>query len=133
MRARKFADLVNEVQDRIDDFERAQQAVERARGALVNAEVELGNAKTRLDASRDRLFEECPELRPAGIPDAELAAFKVQPIPEVDQWTRREAVRTVRDLEALRTQVLAKSEALVPNEDGTIALTKTQLAEFFGL
>lgn len=69
----------------------------------------------------------------AGIPDAELAAFKVQPIPEVDQWTRREAVRTVRDLEALRTQVLAKSEALVPNEDGTIALTKTQLAEFFGL
>jgi hypothetical protein len=88
MRARKFADLVNEVQDRIDDFERAQQAVERARGALVNAEVELGNAKTRLDASRDRLFEECPELRPAGIPDAEPAegneAFEVVEVDDED-------------------------------------------------
>jgi hypothetical protein len=83
---------VNEVQDRIDDFERAQQAVERARGALVNAEVELGNAKTRLDASRDRLFEECPELRPAGIPDAEPAegneAFEVVEVDDEDVAAR---------------------------------------------
>lgn len=93
MRARKFADLVNEVQDRIDDFERAQQAVERARGALVNAEVELGNAKTRLDASRDRLFEECPELRPAGTaspssgePATETGAFEVVEVDDEDAF-----------------------------------------------
>lgn len=97
MRARKFADLVNEVQDRIDDFERAQQAVERARGALVNAEVELGNAKTRLDASRDSIRESARhlsfELRPAGTastssgePATETGAFEVVEVDDEDAF-----------------------------------------------
>ena len=59
--------------------------------------------------------------------------FQLDPIPEVDKWERRDAGRMLRELESKRTQIEAKSAALVADEDGNIALTKTQLYEFFGL
>lgn len=62
-----------------------------------------------------------------------LSKFKIDPIPEVDRWERQRAERDLASLENKRTQILAKSESLVPDEDGSIALTKTQLSEFFGL
>lgn len=64
----------------------------------------------------------------------ELAQFKIMPIPDnSDTFERNKAERNLRELENRRTQIVAKSESLVPDEDGNIALTKTQLEEFFGL
>lgn len=67
------------------------------------------------------------------IDDYRLSKFKLDPIPEVDRYERRDAERKLRELEAKRTQIEAKGSALVPDEDGNISLTKTQLSEFFGL
>ena len=67
------------------------------------------------------------------IGDYELSKWKLDSIPEVDRYERRDAERKLRELEAKRTQIEAKSAALVADEDGNIALTKTQLSEFFGL
>lgn len=69
----------------------------------------------------------------SGIDNHSLAKWKIEPIPEVDKWERQRAERDLQGLENKRTQILAKSESLVADEDGNIALTKTQLAEFFGL
>lgn len=68
-----------------------------------------------------------------GIDNHSLAKWKIAPIPEVDRWERQRAERDLQALENKRTQILAKSESLVADEDGNIALTKTQLSEFFGL
>lgn len=68
-----------------------------------------------------------------GIDNHSLSKWKIEPIPEVDRWERQRAERDLQGLENKRTQILAKSESLVADEDGNIALTKTQLAEFFGL
>lgn len=62
-----------------------------------------------------------------------LSRFKIDPIPEIDKWKRGREERELQHLEDKRTQILAKSESLVADEEGNIALTKTQLAEFFGL
>lgn len=68
-----------------------------------------------------------------GLDNHSLSKFKIDPIPEVDRWERQRAERDLASLENKRTQILAKSESLVADEDGNIALTKTQLNEFFGL
>lgn len=68
-----------------------------------------------------------------GVSDKELATFKIQPIPEVDNRERSRAVHDLSRLETLRSQIIAKAESLVADEDGNIALTKTQLSEFFAL
>lgn len=62
-----------------------------------------------------------------------LANFKIDPIPEVDAYDLRRAERELENLESRRSQIWAKTESLVPDEDGNISLTKTQLTEFFGL
>lgn len=67
------------------------------------------------------------------LDDYALSRFTIDALPTVDKWDRREAQRKLDDLEAKRVQILAKSESLVPDEDGALALTKTQLSEFFGL
>lgn len=66
--------------------------------------------------------------------DHELAGFKIQEIPSNDdKWERKRAVSQLRELEERRAEIVAKSESLVPDADGNIALTKTQLKEFFNL
>ena len=62
MKTKKLSELVSEVQQRIEEKDQAKRAVDRARSNLANAESELVNASTRLDVSRNRLFEEFPEL-----------------------------------------------------------------------
>jgi hypothetical protein len=86
--------------------------------------------RARQEEKVSKLFA---RLGDGGIGDHELAKFKLDAIPEVDRWERQRAERNLRELEAKRTQITAKSEALVPDEHGNIALTKTQLSEFFGL
>jgi hypothetical protein len=68
-----------------------------------------------------------------GIDNHSLSKWKIEPIPEVDRWERQRAERDLQSLENKRTQILAKSESLVADAEGNIALTKTQLSEFFGL
>lgn len=65
--------------------------------------------------------------------DRELAEFKVQPMPEVSNRDRYRAESRLRELEDTRSQIVAKADSLVPDAEGNISLTKTQLAEFFGL
>lgn len=86
--------------------------------------------RARQEEKLSKLFSQLGE---DGIDDYQLSRFKLDSIPEVDRWERQRAERTLRELEAKRTQITAKSEALVPDEEGNVSLTKTQLSEFFGL
>lgn len=72
-------------------------------------------------------------LGEGGIRDRQLAEFKIQPMPELSIRERRQAEYRLRDLEDIRSQIVAKADSLVPDEEGNISLTKTQLDEFFGL
>lgn len=65
--------------------------------------------------------------------DHTLAKWKIEPMPEVDRYDRTRAESALRRLEEKRSQIVAKSDSLVPDEEGNISLTKTQLDEFFGL
>lgn len=67
------------------------------------------------------------------IGDYELSQFKLDPMPKEDPYQAGRARVELRDLENKRSQIIAKADSLVADEDGTISLTKTQLAEFFGL
>lgn len=53
--------------------------------------------------------------------------------PQHDEYAVNRARKAIENLEAERTKIVAKSESLVPDEDGNISLTKSQLADFFGL
>ena len=67
------------------------------------------------------------------LPNAELADFRIDRMPNRDGYSRERAERELQSLQARRGKIIAKSAALVPDEDGNIALTKTQLQEFFDL
>lgn len=69
-----------------------------------------------------------------GITDADLARAAILPNrPQRDEHAIVRARKALEALEAERTKVVAKSESLVPDEQGNISLTKTQLADFFSL
>lgn len=65
--------------------------------------------------------------------DYQLSRFAIAPIPKQDRWDRARSIRDLEDLQIRKAKITAKMESLVPDEDGNIALTKTQLSEFFGL
>lgn len=69
----------------------------------------------------------------ASIDNESLSHFKLDPIPHVDRYARSRLVREIRNLEEVRSQVVAKTESLVPDADGNITLTRTQLQDFFDL
>lgn len=73
------------------------------------------------------------QLGEGGVDDYRLAQFALDPIPSVDKWARRDAEQRLASLVAKRSQVEAKAESIMADEDGGVSLTKTQLAEFFGL
>ena len=93
--------------------------------------------KSRVDAWRvqqsERVLSLADHLREDKVSDAELAGFKVVPIPSQDQFEARQVRGELRLARQEKHRIAAKSASLVPAEDGTIALTKTQLREFFGL
>jgi hypothetical protein len=76
----------------------------------------------------DDLFSRLDE-----ISDEELSRFRLDELPKIDQWEKGKARQRVNGLRATRDQIIAKADSLVSDEDGNIGLTKTQLAEFFGL
>jgi hypothetical protein len=73
------------------------------------------------------------QLGDDGVDDYRLSKFALDDIPSVDRYDKREAERTLERLLAKRSQIEAKASAIQPEEDGTVSLTKTQLADFFGL
>lgn len=81
----------------------------------------------------ERISDLFRSLGEGGVADHTLAKWKIESMPEVDRYDRTRAESTLRGLENKRTQIVAKAESLVPDEDGNISLTKTQLDEFFGL
>lgn len=72
-------------------------------------------------------------LGEGGIGDHQLSKWRIQPIPEIDRYDRNKAEGTLRRLQSTRSQIVAKADSLVPDDEGNISLTKTQLDEFFGL
>lgn len=67
------------------------------------------------------------------VDDQTLAQFKLTPLPRRDNYLRDRMARELEMLKIARTRILAKSGALVPDAEGNLALTKTQLREFFEL
>lgn len=84
-------------------------------------------------AQEAKISELFRRLGDEGITDHQLSKWKLDAIPEEDRYDRREAERDVERMKTLRSKIVAKAEALVGDEKGNIALTTTQLAEFFGL
>jgi hypothetical protein len=67
------------------------------------------------------------------IDDVELARFRIDKMPNRDEYARDRAERDLKGLQNRRARIVAKAASLVADEDGQIALTKTQLSEFFDL
>jgi hypothetical protein len=70
------------------------------------------------------------------LPDlshVQLAGFRIHEMPKAELWERRKAEIDLRHLQTVKAQMMAKADSLVPDADGNIALTKTQLHEFFGI
>lgn len=81
----------------------------------------------------ERVSELFRSLGEGGVADATLAKWKVEQMPEVNIYDRRKAENDLQRLIGIRSQIVAKSDSLVADEQGNISLTKTQLQEFFGL
>lgn len=60
-----------------------------------------------------------------------LTSFPTYPVR--DEYTVLRAQKRLKLLEEQRNKVVAKAESLVPDADGNISLTKTALADYFGL
>lgn len=86
--------------------------------------------RTRQEEKISNIFRQLGE---GGVDDYRLSKFALDPIPSVNTWDRRDAEKRLEMLVARRSKVVAKAESLVPDDDGGIALTKTQLQEFFAL
>lgn len=67
------------------------------------------------------------------VDDHTLSQFRIDPIPVIDDYERRRAQSDLQRLKGQRTKIVAKTDSLVPDEEGNLSLTKTQLTEFFGL
>lgn len=86
--------------------------------------------RTRQEEKLSQLFRQLGE---GGIDDYRLSRFKLDDLPTVDRWERSRAEKELRQLEATRSQIIAKGDSLVADEHGNVSLTSTQLEEFFGL
>lgn len=84
-------------------------------------------------AQRERVEDLLKQITAGTISDRDLMVWKVQPAPDASTSDRTRALNTLRAFQAQRDEVAAKAGSLVADEDGSIALTKTQLEEFFGL
>lgn len=93
--------------------------------------------EARIDAWRaeqeKRVSDLFSRLGDGHLRDRELAEWRIQPMPETSLRDRNRAESNLRSLEATRSQIVAKADSLVPDGEGNISLTKTQLDEFFGL
>lgn len=86
------------------------------------------------EVQENRLLDLANRIRSeVGVDNYELANFRLDAAPERDKYEERDLKRRLISLEDRRARIMAKSGSLVPDAEGNISLTKTQLAEFFGL
>ncbi len=70
----------------------------------------------------------------ASVNDYVLAQFEIESMPSwSSRWDQRENARQIERAKDRRERVLIKAKALVPDADGNVSLTKTQMDDFFGL
>lgn len=127
----------SKVRFRLTDLQ--AKAVEAADDRVARIVDHLERLKESQEAQRVqwRIRAEAAVLEFSGVlaaaTDEDLAKFRVPPRSStVDHdldITSRALARALSD----RDSTQAKAAALVPDEDGTIALTKNQLSEFFAL
>lgn len=79
------------------------------------------------------ILELAAKVKDGTITDVTLEAFKARAKPTRDRWDHERQKTHLHKLQNDRTRMMAKAEALIPDSDGNIALTKTQLSEFFRL
>lgn len=84
-------------------------------------------------AQEARISQLFRDLGDGGVDNHTLSKFKIEPIPERDDYDFRRVARDLEELHRVRSQVVAKSNSLVADSEGNVSLTKTQLSEFFGL
>jgi hypothetical protein len=98
--------------------------------AYANADISADMKRWRADqeARVSDLFRQLDT-----IDDVELARFRIDKMPNRDEYARDRAERDLKGLQNRRARIVAKAASLVADEDGQIALTKTQLSEFFDL
>lgn len=91
----------------------------------------------QIDAWRDdqikTLQSLCEKVNDGTVTDIELEGVKLRPKPTRDRYQHDKNAAMLAAQRALRSRVVAKAESLVPDEDGNLALTKTQLQEFFDI
>lgn len=67
------------------------------------------------------------------IDNVSLSRFNIEDLPDSNSWERSRLERELSRMKSDRARIIAKSESLVPDEEGNVSLTKTQLKEFFEL
>jgi hypothetical protein len=98
--------------------------------AYANADISADMKRWRADqeARVSDLFRQLDT-----IDDVALSRFRIDKMPSRDEYAKDRAERDLKGLQNRRARIVAKAASLVADEDGNIALTKTQLAEFFDL
>jgi hypothetical protein len=68
------------------------------------------------------------------VADSDLTVPGLRSMPDPPRsWEQERAKADLERLHTQRIKITAKADSLVPDADGNVALTKTQLSEFFGL
>lgn len=118
------AEAVRSLDERIADAEREADDV----ASEQRHRDEMRDWRQRQEQRLSDVFRQLETLD-----DFSLAGFQLDPMPVNTRSDRARARRRVEDLRALRSQIAARAASLVPDESGNVALTKTQLADIFGL
>lgn len=85
------------------------------------------------DAESKRVTELARHIGAGSATPSMLSQFEVSACPTVNRYEAREARANLDRLLSKRSKMLAKTAALVPDEEGCVTLTRTQLADFFDL
>jgi hypothetical protein len=67
------------------------------------------------------------------IPNSQLASFRLEPLPSDSEYEIRDLKRKLWDLEYRKKRILARADSIVPDNNGHVYLTPTQLKNFFDL
>jgi len=126
----KLAELQQRAVEAIDQQIAAQVLVVESFDDDAALEQRVTDWRVKQEARVSHLFS---RLGGADLSNEELAAFTIDRMPKVDRWDRMRAKTELHALHTRRGRIIAKSSSLTADADGNIALTATQLREFFGL
>lgn len=112
------------------------QKIAQAEERIASIEDETDIAK-RIEIWRNamhgRILELAMKIEAGTIEDTEITRLYIQEFPRRSQHDMNDAKHNLNKLVNQRATILAKAESLVPDAEGNVHLTKTQLRDFFGL